>query len=337
MASAGLRRSSEFHWMPTVSHQARTALRGCGAGAPIPVEKGGSWRVTAYGLGIETRFPLPELTPGAATVDVVIRQGSLPARPQAHQDDAYYAHATDREAYLSWSHMGTFLVRDGREIIVDSAGDERTLRVYLLGAVLGVVLRQRGRLVAHASAVEIGGRVVAFMGASGQGKSTMAAALHAKGYALITDDLLAFRPINREEHPTVTPGFPRLKLFPDSLRALGQPPDDLPVVQPSEDKRLHAASPGFSLRERPLGHLYVLAEGAEPKIEPLGPQAAFVELLRHTSAARSALTPADNVASCLRQTAELVNQVPICRLTVPRSFDRLSEVARLVEEDALSN
>ena len=48
---------------------------------------------------------------------------------------------------------------------------------YLLGPVMGVLLRHRGVICLHASAVAINGRAVAFVGPPGAGKSTMAAAL----------------------------------------------------------------------------------------------------------------------------------------------------------------
>jgi len=339
MASVDLRRSFESLAGPAVSHQATVALQGPDTESSAAAEQDRSWLATVYGLGIQSDLSLPEVMPGAVVVDVVIRLGILPPRPQERQGDVFYAHATEREAYLSWNGVGTFLVRDGREILVDPRPgvDERTLRVYLLGAVLGVVLHQRGRLITHASGVDIGGRVTGFMGTSGRGKSTIAAALHARGHALVTDDVLAFLPINEEGPPIVTPGFPSVKLFPDSLRALGKRPDGLPLVQALEDKRMQSACEGFSLRERPLGRLYVLAEGSELRIERLGPQPAFVELLRHTTPPRPKLIPVDDIPSRLRQFAELVNRVPICRLTVPRSLDRLPDVARLVEADVISS
>jgi hypothetical protein len=113
--------------------------------------------------------------------------------------------------------IGTFLVRDGREILVDpdpDAGDA-LLQLALLGPVLAALLQQRGDLVLHASAVEIDGAAVGFLGGRGAGKSTMAAALLRRGYPLLTDDILA---VSLEDgSPRVLPGFPQLKLWPDAV------------------------------------------------------------------------------------------------------------------------
>ena len=52
---------------------------------------------------------------------------------------------------------------------------------YLLGPVLGLLLRFRGVTCLHASAVAIGDSVIAFVGAEGAGKSTTAAAFARPG------------------------------------------------------------------------------------------------------------------------------------------------------------
>ena len=61
---------------------------------------------------------------------------------------------------------------------------------YILGPVLGLLLRFRGITCLHASAVAIGGSVIAFVGAEGAGKSTTAAAFARAGYAAVSDDVV---------------------------------------------------------------------------------------------------------------------------------------------------
>ncbi|NLE96622.1 MAG: hypothetical protein GX596_01350, partial [Propionibacterium sp.] len=58
------------------------------------------------------------------------------------------------------------------------------------GTVLAFILAMRGEAVLHASAVQVGDDAIAFVGASGMGKSTSATLLCADGAKLITDDLL---------------------------------------------------------------------------------------------------------------------------------------------------
>lgn len=58
------------------------------------------------------------------------------------------------------------------------------------GTLLAFVLAMRGEPVLHGSAVQSGDQALAFVGASGMGKSTMATLQAADGAGLITDDLL---------------------------------------------------------------------------------------------------------------------------------------------------
>ncbi len=68
--------------------------------------------------------------------------------------------------------------------------DAGVVSVLAAGALLAMHLRLQERLVLHASAVRVDGRAVAFVGASGMGKSTMATLLCAEGRALLSDDVL---------------------------------------------------------------------------------------------------------------------------------------------------
>lgn len=69
-------------------------------------------------------------------------------------------------------------------------GHPELIPVLLTGAIVALLLTLRGRCVLHASAVEVGGRAIAFIGSSGQGKTTVAALLCAAGAPLVTDDVL---------------------------------------------------------------------------------------------------------------------------------------------------
>ena len=84
------------------------------------------------------------------------------------------------------------LVRDGCQVFVELHGSlaESRIAEYVSGMTLAVVLQQRGALVLHASAVDLGGAVVAFTGPSGAGKSTTASVFAARGYPVVTDDFL---------------------------------------------------------------------------------------------------------------------------------------------------
>ena len=84
---------------------------------------------------------------------------------------------------------------DLRTVVVHPAVDGRShvIPIVIPGTVTAFLLSIRGWSVLHGSAVEIDGRALAFVGVSGQGKSTMAALFCAAGAALVTDDVLPLR------------------------------------------------------------------------------------------------------------------------------------------------
>ncbi len=262
---------------------------------------------------------------------MVIRFGSVNSlHPETSESGLIWA--TDEEACLFFSEIGTFLVRQGREIVVDPApeADRRWVRSAVLGPGMGALLYQRGWLTLHASAAYVGDRVVAFMAERGWGKSTMAAALCARGHRLIADDITPVKDDGKQH--VVSPGYPILKLWPEAAVSVGEDPDALLPIEPGNYRRgLVRARESFSSGPLPLGCIYVLAQGNAPGIVPLESQEALVEVISNTYGRK--LFQAVKQSSHLHQCADVVNGVPVRRLERPNSLSALSEVACMVEED----
>ncbi|NJN18495.1 MAG: serine kinase [Oscillochloris sp.] len=241
------------------------------------------------------------------------------------------------EAVLFWEDAAAFHVRHGREIIVEpcAGADERLIRAFLLGSALGVLLHQRGLLTLHASAVEIQGGAVAFVGWKGYGKSTTATALHTCGYRLLTDDTVALA-MSGSDSPIVYPGFPQVKLWPDAAAALVEGAAELPQLHPDINKLVHRAGTGFSPAPLPLRAIFVLDQGAEPAVEPVPIQEAFFNLVSHSYALRF-LKIAGATAQHFTQCDQLVRRVPVWRLRRPRSLEALPTVVRLIEEQLIQD
>ena len=154
----------------------------------------------AYDLTIRSCLLLPELTETAPVEqpDIEIRFGVVDwALPIPAPEWKYFDRRED-DFYCYWKVVGKFLVRQGKEIVIDAVPGvlEGTIRLPLLGAVLAIALHQRHFFSLHASAVVINHQAALFLGASGQGKSTTAATLFGRGHQLITDDVaaIAFSP-----------------------------------------------------------------------------------------------------------------------------------------------
>src|SRR5436190_17257795 len=141
--------------------------------------------------------------------------------------------AAEDAIVLEWRAVGRFTIRPDHSVKVEPARDAAAalVREFLRGPVAAVRLRQRGLLVLHGSAVTLNGRAVVFCGASGWGKSTLAAALHRRGHPLLADDFAAIR-IGARGGATLRAAPPFLKLWPDSARTLGLSTAALPRVHP---------------------------------------------------------------------------------------------------------
>ena len=298
---------------------------------------------SAYGLAFHSDIPLPELIAApASSIDSspalrstadgavrIVRARIDRQRPPHFAPDAP-VWATPDAAFLEFRTVASFLVTGGREIKIDAVpgADERLIRLFLLGPVLGLLLHQRNYLVLHASGVAVGGEVLAFVGDKGMGKSTIAAALHAAGHALVADDLVAVD--THDARRLVYPGFPQLKLFPASAALLEGDPACLPRVHPDLEKRARRATEGFTTAPIPLGRIFVLEDAADVRIIPVAPRPGFMELVRH-SYLLGFLGATQTAAAHFRQAISLAARVPVARLLRPRSFDALPDVVRLLE------
>ena len=293
----------------------------------------------AYGLRIESELSLPEMIPGVGftvgSADISIRLGKVRPVPTRLDASGTGFWATAAEACHFPQKVGAFLVRHGREIVIDPAPgvEERLLRLSLLGPALALLLHQRGFLIVHASVVAQGDCAVAFLGKNGWGKSTIAAALHLKGYDLVTDDVAAIQ--LGADGPRVLPSFPQVKLWPEAARLLGGSPDTLPILHPDFDKRGWRAERGFALAPRRLDRIYGLAPGPAPAVEGLEPREACFEILGHWYGHRfgGELLQNGSATRHLQQCAALASQVSMRRLVRSGGSAALLHLADLVDND----
>jgi hypothetical protein len=287
----------------------------------------------AYGLGIESNRVLPELQPGPKGGDVVITFDPTARVPREAAGQAWYVRISSEEAVLADHELGVFVVRGGRKVtVIPAAGaDVAAVRLYLVGTIMAILLYQRGRLPLHASAVAIDGETIGFLGVSGAGKSTMAAALQARGHRVVADDVTA---LQVGEGTVLTyPAFPLLKLMPEAASSAGCDVGRLKALHAGEEKHGYRVIQSFSPQPLPLRRLYVLAEGANAAIDRVRPQEAVVEFVRHSYPTRM-MQPGGPAHFLL--CAQLARAVPTYRLSRARSLPSLRDVARLVEEHVIA-
>lgn len=221
------------------------------------------------GWRVRSAIALPELPAWPdddRPVDIRIGPGAVPpALADLLHDGPVLQIGRDGSCRFALPAVGAFLLRGGREIIVDAAEGvpEADLRVFLLGSLFGLLCHQRGLLPLHASAVLIDGAAVAFTGPSGIGKSTLAAAFAAAGYPVVADDVLVVDP-SVTDRPTVRPALLGLRLWRQTLDGLGMPTTGLRPARAVLDKFAVPMVPAAGAGPLPLAALFHLeAAGAD--------------------------------------------------------------------------
>jgi hypothetical protein len=161
------------------------------------------------------------------------------------------------------------------------------LCVYLVGPVMGFVLRHRGLTCLHASALTFNGRAIALVGEAGAGKSTAAAALALRGWPVLCEDVCALE--QSDEQFQVRPAYPRVCLWPDSVDFLFSSHDALPLIVKGWDKRflaLDGTRAQFATSGSPLAAIFLLAgrtaAKSAPHVERLPQHQAVLHLVANT-------------------------------------------------------
>lgn len=288
----------------------------------------------AYGLGVHSTIPLPEFIPAEVECDIYIYLGREELIPESVRGKRSYLSVSTEEVIMSDEEVGTFLVRGGREVcVIPAVGvEESRLRLNLVGLVMAFLLYQRGILVLHAACNSLQGGAVAFLGESGFGKSTMAAALFKRGHSLFTDDVL---PVYTDsEVATVASGFPQFKLHPEAAAALDYDPDLLHKLHSSQEKLGYRVHDAFDAGVLPLSRIYVLARGEGLKIERLPLGEAVMQLVRHSYPTRAQHCGG---AAHFQQCVKVAKQVPIYKLVRPKELSLLPEIALRVEQHILTD
>lgn len=161
---------------------------------------------------------------------------------------------------------------------------DATVKHLYLNQVLPLALSRQGKLVFHASAVDIAGRCVAFVGPSGRGKSTIAASFATSGTSFLTDDGLQLE--WRGDQLTALPSHPSIRLWEDSQAALidAMTTSAPPVEYTAKARFLAGPDLAFCTEPRPLQSIFYLGTRDVPAVEilPMKPAAALLELVRHS-------------------------------------------------------
>jgi hypothetical protein len=230
-----------------------------------------------------------------------------------------------------------FVARDGSEVWAawPDASSLEDAATYLLGPVLGFVLRLRGIACLHASAVAVGNRAIVLLGPASAGKSTTASAFAGMGYPVLTDDVVALA--ESAGVVLVQPAYPQLRLWPDAVALLFGTADALPRLTPSWEKRAldlaHTAG-RFQQQAVPLAAIYLLdarAPAPEPRIDGLHGREALMTLV--ANAYVSYLQDAAMRSQEFGALGRVVASVPVRRVVPPPDPAGVSRLCRHILSD----
>jgi len=241
-----------------------------------------SFSYSLFGLSIVSNQPIPGLIPTRESTrafpETAIVLGSLPSWDLTARNTNWYTSDLLDEfgkpnLIVSKVNNGfLFEYCDGINFVVEEHGNsvwatwpkEMTLEdtvVYLVGPVLGFVLRLKGITCLHASAVVVNDLALVFLGTQGTGKSTLAAAFAKLGYAVMSDDVTALA--CEGDEIVAQPAYPRVRLWPGSVNELFGSENALPLLTPNWDKRyLDLTQQGYQFHDTPsrVGAIYLLGD-----------------------------------------------------------------------------
>jgi hypothetical protein len=235
----------------------------------------------------------------------------------------FWLDAQGRDVWCGWGEHSSF---------EDAAS-------YLMGPILGYLLRLRGVTCLHASAVRCGEGAAVFIGPGGAGKSTLAAAMALRGHAVVSEDVVALG--ERNGVFDAAPAYPYLGLWPESVQALYGPEKDFAAFSGNFAKRmvrLSSSGSQFAAEAVALDSLFLLEErsnaAAAPFLESIDKRQALMGLVANTYA--NLLLDDELRAREFAFLGRLVNAVPVKRLRPHGSLSRIDGLCGLIENEVAS-
>jgi len=320
-----------------------------------------TYRYRTYGLDLSSDSPIPGLN---EEIDGSCRAGvrlelcreplwvrealelpravlqSIAASPET-QDPAFVLTSLGVGKFfqLAYSDGTRFVVNGEATSIWGIPGDGQTIQdlsTYLLGPVMGFILRRRGITALHASALCVDGKAILLTGEAGAGKSTTAAALGLLGLPVLCEDIAAVEETGGGF--AVEAGYPRVCLWPESVEMLMGHRDALPRIAPNWDKcylQLDGVKASLESRKQPLGAVYILGpremENA-PRIEEVSSRDVLLELVQNTY--MNWLLDRAQRAAEFELLSRLVSQIPVRRIVPHSDPSRIGALSELILADA---
>lgn len=312
-----------------------------------------------YGLTVSASLPLPRLHRielDRDAPDVQIHLQEMPAELSGLREDAGELWWTSWLKYedgrplrtirsLNGGEFYHLLFEEGMRFVLDrhcrhvwatfpSQHPIEDLTLCMMGPVFGTLMRIRGMVCLHASAVQVGPYAVCFVGVPGAGKSTTAAAFAHSGYAVLSDDVVTLDP--SPAGYLVHHGYPHLRLCHDVTAALYDREDALPLLDETwEKRRLDLDGSGtFCTDPVPLRAVYLLGErSADARIQfrSMDPREALLALVTNTYA--NSVLDGNLRKAEFTFLSSFLQRVPVRAIFTARDLNSLPQLCRAIVDD----
>ena len=271
----------------------------------------------AYGLNFKSSISLPGELSTFKTPDVIIRFDKIdPFTNEGYNESDLNENIKliikDNIKCVFWLDVEICRIVNSNEIILNQSNrlKKNFLRLILLGIAIPLLLNERGTLVFHATAINMNGCAIAFLGPEGAGKSTTSFAFIKNGYNLISDDVLGVT-LDDEDIPKVVSGFPMIKLWPEVIKNMGEDPDSIPKIQSNVEKRFYCTNDNFVSGSFPLKMIFSIRESNNTSISDIQLQESTIELVKSTLHAVTFdnIQLSDNLIKCAEIAKKSTNQI----------------------------
>jgi hypothetical protein len=217
----------------------------------------------AFGLTFRSCIEHPDFISEneIADPDCIISYGAVPQKLKGPFNTEGVFQITPTRYLLNIDKIGRYLIENGKKITIEKApgASERELLLFLWASAIAALLHQRGIIIVHSSAINLGGHAVIFSGRSGSGKSTIASTFATqKNARIISDDISAIY-LNESGIPMVLPGYPLVKLWRDASEKLEIEWDETNLIRESVNKMIVNVSDRFEKNAVPLRQIYFLS------------------------------------------------------------------------------
>lgn len=252
-----------------------------------------------------------------------------------HAGKYYELTINSNEKLFLLGKCGKILIKEGNQVIIDLKREskwQQFLVPFIISAALPVLLQQQGTFALHSSCLQVAGKVVAFAGNSGMGKSTTVAAIAAHGGSLISDDVLTIK-MDHAGQAWVYSEHHLIRMNPQSMQAIEENWVNEENRIAWDNQKWLVSPPEIVKSKLPLDQLYFLDWAVTDKtdIRPLDQFEAFNEI--HLNTYRLYQPSKKLRASHFSWVSQLASCVPAKVVARVKNMNQLSQFVEAILKD----